>query len=274
MSGNDFSSAWALRYGSAEGAPSGEADAVTLHLLAHRTVRSFLDAPLPQGALERAIAAAQSASSSSNLQPWSVIAVQDRERKARLSKLAGDQAHIRTAPLLLVWIVDLARLARIAERAGAPSGALAYLDSFGVGLVDAALAAQNAVVSFEAEGLGIVYIGALRNEAEEVAKELGLPPRAAVAFGLTVGVPDPAVTTHVKPRLPQAQILHHERYDATGEEEAVARYDTLFAAFQRQQGLPERSWTSTILQRIASAQSLNGRERLRDVLIRAGFGLE
>lgn len=42
----------------------------------HRTVRAFTDQPLPDRAIETLIAAAQSASTSSNLQVWSVVAVQ------------------------------------------------------------------------------------------------------------------------------------------------------------------------------------------------------
>jgi len=53
------------------------------------------------------IGAAQSASTSSNLQFWSVIAVQGTERKSRLADLAGQQQFIKDAPLLLVWLADL-----------------------------------------------------------------------------------------------------------------------------------------------------------------------
>ncbi|GEN61733.1 NADPH-dependent oxidoreductase [Acetobacter nitrogenifigens] len=275
MALKNFSTAWRQRYGDAsEAAPTESANAQTLSLLEHRSVRSFLNTPLPPGALEKAIAAAQSASSSSNLQPWSVIAVRDPERKARLSKLANDQVHIRDAPLLLVWIVDLARLSRIAKRAGAPSEALDYLDSYIVGLVDVALAAQNAVVSLEATGLGVVYIGALRNNAEAVARELHLPPQTAVAFGLTVGTPDPSRPTFIKPRLAQSQVLHHERYGAPNEEAAVAQYDKVFSDFQESQGLPARTWTSTVLQRIESVGALHGREQLRDLLARWSLPLK
>ena len=54
-------------------------------LLTHRSVRSYLSKPLPKGTLETLIAAAQSAASSSNLQLWSVVAVEDPARKERLS---------------------------------------------------------------------------------------------------------------------------------------------------------------------------------------------
>jgi len=43
--------------------------------LAHRSVRKFLDTPVDDAQLQAIVAAAQSASTSSNLQPWSVIAV-------------------------------------------------------------------------------------------------------------------------------------------------------------------------------------------------------
>jgi hypothetical protein len=62
---------------------------------------------------------AQSAATSPNLQLWSVVAVEDPDRKARLADLAGGgQAHIRQAPVLLVWLADLARAERITRQAG------------------------------------------------------------------------------------------------------------------------------------------------------------
>lgn len=265
--------AWGRRYGMGV-VPHREADDVTLGLLAHKSVRAFLEDPLPHGVIENAIAAAQSASSSSNLQAWSVIAVEDSERKARLSRLAGEQAHIRQAPVLLVWLVDLARIRRIGESEGVPTEGLDYFDTFLVGAIDAALAAQNAVVSLEAQGLGVVYIGALRNQPEAVAEELALPPLTTVAFGLSVGVPDRSVPAHVKPRLPQSVVFHRERYDASAERTDLTHYDRQFALFQRDQGLPGRTWSVTALSRVRHADSLHGRDRLRQALSRAGFALK
>lgn len=53
----------------------GPWNAVIATILAHRSVRAFTREPLPAGTLERLVAAAQSASTSSNLQTWSVVAV-------------------------------------------------------------------------------------------------------------------------------------------------------------------------------------------------------
>ena len=61
-----------------------------------------------------------------------------------------------------------------------------------VACIDAALAAQNAVVAAESLGLRTVYIGAMRNDPAQVHELLGLPQKAFVVFGLCVGYADPA----------------------------------------------------------------------------------
>lgn len=268
-----FSALWEERYGPDVSVPSVTPDAITESLMAHRTVRAYLDTPLPEGALEAAIAAAQSASSYCNMQIWSVVAIEDQARKDRLAALAGNQAHIRQAPLLLVWLIDFGRLKRLGDAEGKPTENLEYLDTFMVGAVDAGIAAQNAVASFEAAGLGIVYLGAMRNNGEAVAKELNLPPLTAVAFGLSVGFPDPDKPAHIKPRLAPSVVLHREQYDASGEQEGIARYNKVYAAFQKAEGLPEKRWADATLPRLASPKVLHGREQLRDVLEKQGFRL-
>ena len=95
-------------------AAPGQWNQVLETILSHRSVRGFLPRRLPDNTLELLIAAAQSASTSSNLQFWSVVAVQEPERRSRLAELAGQQQFIRDAPLLLVWLADLSRLDRIA----------------------------------------------------------------------------------------------------------------------------------------------------------------
>ena len=180
-------------------------------LFSHRSVRAYLPDALPEGTVETLVAAAQSAASSSNLQVWSVVAVEDEARKARLAALAGNQTHIIEAPLFLLWVVDLHRLTALGEARGEPAKALEYLESFVLGVVDTALAAQNAVVALESLGLGAVYIGGIRNKPAEVAAELGLLANAFALFGLAVGKPDPARPASIKPRLPQDVVLFKER---------------------------------------------------------------
>lgn len=241
-------------------------------LLAHRSHRNYLDQPLPEGALETIVAAAQSASTSSNLQVWSVVAVQDEARKSRLADLAGGQKHIRDCKLLLIWLCDLARLENMGKEKGRDAAALPYLEIFMTGVVDAALAAQNGAVALEAMGLGCCYIGAMRNHPEEVAKELNLPKNVFAVFGMTVGVPDPAANAGVKPRLGQAAVLHREQYQwGDAQREAVETLDTVFKDFQREQNLPEQGWVRQVLSRVRGTDAMSGRDRIREILQAMGF---
>ena len=243
-------------------------------LLSHRSVRSYLSKPLPSGTLETLIAAAQSASTSSNLQTWSVVAVEDPERKERLAQLAGNQAHIRQAPLFLVWLADLARPTRIAEQRGFAHEGLNYLEMFLMAAIDASLAAQNAVVAAESLDLGTVYIGGIRNQPAAVAAELGLPKQVFAVFGLCVGYPDPTQPVAIKPRLPQAAVLHRETYSLKTQDTAIAHYNEIMAAFYKQQNMKvEGDWTQHSSDRVAGAESLRNRAHLHDILHQLGFEL-
>ncbi|TWB77276.1 nitroreductase [Nitrospirillum amazonense] len=242
-------------------------------LLSHKSVRAYRPDPLPQGTLETLVAAAQSAPTSSNLQAWSVVAVTDAERKGRFAAWAANQAHIEQAPLFLVWLADLSRLDTLAKAKVGEAAGLDYLETLIVAITDATLAAQNAVVAAESLGLGTVYIGALRNETEAVAQELGLPPKVLPLFGLCVGYADPARPTGIKPRLPQSVVLHHERYDATGAEAAIADYDGQVRAYYAEQGIAAPDWSETVTNRVRGPAALTGRHRLRQTLLDFGCPL-
>jgi nitroreductase len=242
-------------------------------ILNHRSVRAFLPDALPPGTLEVLVAAAQSASTSSNLQLWSVVAIEDQARKARLSALAGQQKFIRDAPLLLVWLCDHARLTAIAAERQMPVDGIHYLEEFIVGIVDAALAAQSAAIAAESLGLGCVYIGAMRNLPEQVAAELGLPPQVFAVFGMSVGYPDPAGETGVKPRLPRPVVLHRERYGTASQELDITRYNATARGFMREQGMREQDWTQQSIDRVKDVAALRGRDRMREALRNLGFEL-
>ncbi|MEN9316567.1 MAG: hypothetical protein RIS35_2960 [Pseudomonadota bacterium] len=266
------------RYGGETALPDQPDTAIApilANLLAHRTVRAYDARPVEEAHLRWIVQAAQSAATSSNLQAWSVVAVSDPERKARLADLAGGQAHIRQAPLLLVWIADLSRLDRNATRLGMTPGANDYLEMFLVAAIDAALAAQNATLAAEALGLGTCYIGAMRNRPEDVAAELGLPAHAFAVFGMTLGWADAERPASIKPRLPVDEVLHRETYRSNedAERETVTAYDATMQAFQRSQSMPEIAWSKQSSQRVAGPESLSGRDRLGDALRALGFGI-
>ncbi|UOM33079.1 nitroreductase family protein [Acuticoccus sp. I52.16.1] len=262
----------AERYG--ERALPAQVAALPDALLSHRSVRAYTDRPLPEGALEAMVAAAQSASTSSNLQTWSVVAVEDQARRDALAECAANQAHIRVAPLQLVWLADLRRLRDTAARHRIIAEGTDYLELFLVAALDAAIAAQNAALAAEAMGLGIVYIGAMRNKPLEVARILDLPERTFAVFGMCVGYPDAQKPASIKPRLPQSAVLHRETYDLDAAAPAVAAYDIESARFYKGQGMERNAWSMHVGRRVAGPASLSGRHALREQLVAMGFPLK
>jgi nitroreductase len=240
-------------------------------LLDHRSVRGFLPDPVPEGTLETLIAAAQSAATSSNMQLWSAIAVSDPAKKKVLAEIAGNQKHIEQCPLYIAWVADLSRNERLGQAESKALETLPWLETFMVACIDAALAAQNAVVAAQSLGLRTVYIGAMRNDPVRVAELLGLPPRAFVVFGLCVGYADPAAKNEVKPRLPQSTVLHHDRYDAAPETAGRAAYDAELSKFSARNEMQATSWTQRMLNRMGPIKSMNGREKIRAALAKLGF---
>lgn len=262
------------RYGGSVAELPNTWNAVIETLLAHRSVRSYLPTPLPPGTLEILVAAAQSAATSSNLQSWSLVAVDRPQSRQRLAEIAGGQRHIVDAPLFLVWLADLSRARRQAQRKDAQLEALEHLESLLFSSVDAALAAQNAVVALESLGLSSVYIGALRNDIAAVSDLLDLPENTYPVFGLCVGYADPASDVGVKPRLPQQAVLHRETYSARDEDQLVDEYSARLRRYYQTQRLPDVGWPELILKRLQHATTLGGRVRLPRLLRKRGFSLD
>jgi nitroreductase len=262
------------RYGAAL-PPAGPWNETIAVMLDHRSVRGYKPDPLPAGAVETLIAAAQSAATSSNMQWWSAIAITDPAKKKVLAEIASNQKHIEQCPTFIVWIADMARNQRISDDTKTDFECMPWLETFMVACIDAALAAQNAVVAAQSIGLRTVYIGAMRNDPVRVAELLGLPPQSFVVFGLCVGyAADEKAEGEVKPRLPQSIVLHKERYDATGEAALRAAYDAEMSKFSARHELQAATWTQRVLNRLGPIKSMNGRETIRASLKKLGFELK
>jgi len=259
------------RYGAAAVPPAGPWNSTIATMLDHRSVRSYKLDPLPAGALEMLIAAGQSAATSSNMQWWSAVAVTDPAKKKVLAEIAGNQKHIEECPVFIAWVADMSRNQAISKIEKTDFETMPWLETFMVACIDASLAAQNAVVAAQSIGLRTVYIGAMRNDPERVAKLLGLPPQSFVVFGLCVGYATEKGEGEVKPRLPQATILHRETYDATQAAAERKVYDAEMTEFSKRHELQAATWTQRVLNRLGPMKSMNGREQMRAALARLGF---
>lgn len=247
-------------------------------MLAHRSVRAFTPTPLTERELTTVIAAAQSAPTSSNLHLWSVIVIDDDALRARIMDLADSPnqsenfAFMRQAPTVLLWVADASRNEEIMAAAGADTGTLDYLDSFLTVSVDAAMAAQNAVVAAESMGLGTCYLGSMRNLEAALCDLLGLPPHSYVVVGLALGHPAPERLGGVHPRPAQAAVVRRNLDPAPALESWLPAYEEAYGAFRASQGLDGRSWREAVL-RASSRMYMDGRDEMRAAASKQGFGL-
>jgi FMN reductase (NADPH) len=244
----------------------------------HASVRDYRPEPVGDLLLECIVASAQRASTSSNLQTWSVVAVRDSERRQSLAALCGQQAHVAQAPLFLAWCADLSRLDRVCEARGYTQST-SHIESFLVAAVDAAIAAQNGALAAEAMGLGICYIGAIRNDPEGVVSLLSLPHHVFPLVGMTVGWSDQA--PRAKPRLPLEAVLHVERYESSRDAEALVEYDRTMAGtgIYRDRQLPLSGRSGPVeaygwLEHSARRVTQPSRASLRSAIEAQGFGLD
>lgn len=239
---------------------------VTALLRSHRSIRKYKPDPIPDAILEELVRSAQMASTSSNVQAYSVIAVTDPKVKRKLAAVAGDQRHVEQCPLLLVWCADLHRnrLACDKESVEMVSGTM---ETFMVATIDVALAAQNAAIAAESLGLGIVYVGGLRNDLREVTRLLKLPPLVYPAFGMCVGYPDHE--SSLRPRLPLKAVLHRDTYRQDAQQESIEEYDAVMRRYylERTKGQKETTWSKEMAEKFRRPV----RAYMRDYLEEQGF---
>ena len=188
----------------------------------HYSVRSFKPDPVPREMVQAIVAAGQRASTSSNLQMFSVVAVADEAKRQQLADFCGGQDQIRQAPIFLAWCADLSRLGRICTMLDYTHVA-DYLENFLVSAVDTAILMQTAALAAESLGLGMCFIGAIRNQPQDVIDLLELPPLVFPVAGMTLGWPN--AEPNIRPRLGTEAILHWESYSTEGETDLLQEYD-------------------------------------------------
>jgi len=240
----------------------------------HRSIRRYKPTPLPAGMLEAILSSAQMASTSSYLQYYSVVVVSDPDRKDRLAEVCGNQEHIRQCPIFLVFCADLHRLRRVCQREGTQIQT-GYIESFLVTAVDTALLAQNVALAAESLGLGIVFIGGIRNNPAEVVAELALPDLVFPVMGMCLGYP--AVDPPTKPRLPLPAVMHRERYQTEEMDIHLDEFDEAVAGiemFRYVETGEVYGWMARAARRVAHTDPKRLRVEVGRVLREQGFDLK
>lgn len=215
---------------------------------AHRSIRAYSKESLDDETVRACVAAAQHASTSSNVQAYCVLRVRDEERRRTLAHLCGDQDMVARAGAFFVICGDARRHRLVAEDKGC-----AYesnLECFLLAAIDAALFAQNLALAFESCGLGMCFIGGLRNRLPEVDELLELPHGVFPFFGMCVGAP--AQEPMLRPRLSVDAVLFDERYPSDDEMRAhIAGYDSAIEPWYAARGKVGHDWSGAIARRFS-----------------------
>jgi nitroreductase len=211
-------------------------------LQAHRSIRKFTDRPVPDQLLREIVKSGQAAATSSNLQATTVIRVRDAAVRQAIADLAGGQQYVVTAGAFLMFCADLDRPRRACEMGGGDF-VPGMTEHFIIATIDAALFAQNCAVAAESAGLGVCYIGGIRNDPEQVSRLLDLPVQVYPVFGFCLGYP--AQDPEIKPRLPLEVVLKEGRYQSAGDREGIRAYDEQLRHYYRTRtgGRKESCWT-------------------------------
>lgn len=225
-------------------------NSVIEQLLAHKSIRKFTEQKLTTEEIETLVRAAQSASTSSYVQAYSIIGVTDEQIKKELREIST-QSYVEHNGHLFIFVADYHRHALMSKIHDVDiNNYLGSTESFLVGTIDAALAAQNMAVAAESMDLGICYIGSLRNDMQRVIELLNLPEWTYPLFGMVVGHSADETATK-KLRLPLHNVYHENHYNNDDESfiEQINDYDKDVSAYYKERTNGERSdaWSEQII---------------------------
>ncbi|MEZ5072522.1 MAG: NADPH-dependent oxidoreductase [Bacteroidales bacterium] len=241
-------------------------------LLNHVSIRKYRNEPIPESLLKEILEAGIRASTTGNMQVYSIVVTQDPARKEELAPCHFNQPMVRQAPVLLTFCADFNRFNRWCGQRKAEPGYDNFL-SFFTAAIDALLVAQNVCIAAESKGLGICYLGTTTYMAGNIIDILRLPEGVVPVTAVTLGYPDgvPERTD----RLPLEAVVHPEVYQDYPAERIDALYHTKETIAENQAFVKENN-KETLAQvftdiRYKKADNVLFSKSLLDVLARQGF---
>ena len=178
-------------------------------LLGRRTIRKYLSQLIDDKRLNDLLMRGCRASTTGNMQVYSIIITRDEKKKKELAPLHFNQSMITDAPVVLTFCADFNRFNKWCRMRNADPGYDNFL-SFFTAAIDALLVAQTVCIAAESEGLGICYLGTTTYMAHKIIDVLNLPKGVVPVTTVTLGWP--AEQPEQTDRLPLEAIIHRETY--------------------------------------------------------------
>ena len=135
-----------------------------------RSIRVFLDRPVPEALVQEVLAAAMLAPSARNAQPWQFVVVDDSSLLGQIPQTCPNASMVSAAPLAVLVCGDLDREI-----------------SKGYWPVDCSACVENMLLAAHAQGLGAVWCGIYPRETRmQGLGRLFRLPENVVAHSLVV----------------------------------------------------------------------------------------
>ncbi len=198
-------------------------------LFQHRSIRKYLSKPIEEPLLNHILEAGTRASTTGNMQVYSMVVTRDAEIKEQLWEAHFKQTMVKEAPVVITFCADFNRFNQWCHQRNAEPGYDNFL-SFVTAAIDALLVAQNVCISAESNGLGICYLGTTTYMAEKIIDILKLPSGVVPVTTIVMGYPEGP--SELNDRLPLEAVVHHETYKAYTAEDIDRHY-------QEKENLPQ-----------------------------------
>lgn len=174
-----------------------------------RTIRKYKADDIPADLLNDLLETSFRASTTGNMQLYSVVVTRSSEMKGKLAPAHYNQSMVKSAPVLLTFCADFNRFSKWCELRDAEPG-YSNFQSFMNAAMDALLVAQTFCTLAEENGLGICYIGTTTYNPQQIIDILQLPELVFPITTISVGYPDEC--PEQVDRLPIEGIIHNEVY--------------------------------------------------------------
>ncbi len=183
--------------------------AISEVLLKRTTIRKYTSEPVSDDLLNKILEMGCRASTTGNMQVYSIVVTRDQKKKEELAPFHFNQKMITEAPVVLTFCADFNRFSKWCLMRYAEPGYDNFL-SFFTAAIDALLVAQTVSIAAESEGLGICYIGTTTYMAHKIIELLELPKGVVPVATITLGWP--AEHPEQVDRLPLEAVVHSEKY--------------------------------------------------------------
>jgi nitroreductase len=175
----------------------------------HRSIRKYKNEPISQDILDKVLEAGSRASTTGNMQVYSMVVTKDELLRRQLWESHFKQDMVLQAPVHITFCADFNRFEKWCRQRKADPGYDNFL-SFFTATIDALLASQNVVLEAEENGLGACYLGTATYMAEKIIGILDLPRGVVPVAAIVLGYPDEAPP--LTDRLPMRAVVHNEKY--------------------------------------------------------------